>query len=138
MAVINSKELSGGRASISGTVYATILYAPQEGGIDSMTTSMDFSHTVKTESDDNMQLSAACSVRSVEHSMYNTRKMNVKAMLNIKLEGTREINSAVLSGCGCDGVVESCRTAINTVPVHVHANDVIPFRETLDIPAGSP
>ncbi len=136
-AVINSKEISGGRVTVSGTVYATVIYSPAEGGIDAMTTSMDFSHTSKTESDD-MHLSAVCSVKSVEHSLYNTRKMNVKANLGIKLTGTRDINPAILAGCECSGSVEECKATVISTPVHIRSSDVIPFRETLDIPAGAP
>lgn len=137
VAVIDSKEVNGGRITVSGTVYANILYAPQEGGIESMNTTMSFSHISKCEAD-NLSLTADASVKSVEHSMYNSRKMNVKALIALNLSGTREVTKEVVSGCECDGCVESLRYKVSSVSSQVNSSDVLPFRETFDIPSGKP
>ena len=137
VAVIDSKEINGGRITVSGTVYVNILYAPQDGGIDSMNTSMNFTHVAKTEYDD-VRLFTDCRIKSVDHSMYNTRKINVKATVNLKLEGKREICPQILSGCESDGIVECRKAQITSVPVYISTSDVIPFRETFDIPSGCP
>ena len=136
-AVIESKEISGGRITVSGTVSADILYAPQSGGIDAIHTKMGFSHTEKAE-DDSMNISARCRVNSVDYSLYNSRKMNIRANLGIEISGTRDINTGVVSSAESDCPVEIQSRTIEAVSKHIHASDVIPFRETLDIPSGSP
>ncbi len=135
--IIESKELSGGRLTVSGTVSADILYTPQSGGIEAIHTQMTFSHSEKVE-DDSLNICAVCHVSSVEHSLYNSRKMNVRANIGIELSATRDISTEILSSVESDCPVEMQSCEVETVSKHINATDVIPFHETLDIPSGSP
>lgn len=139
VAVINSREISGGRATVSGTVYTTVLYIPQDGTLDTMSNSMNFSHSVKTEYDDSINLWADCRIKSVEHSLYNSRKMNIKVSLSINIEGCKSSKINVLSECSSKyGKTEISGCEIESVPENIFANDVIPFRESFDLPSGYP
>lgn len=136
-AVIESKDLSGGRLTVSGTVNADIIYEPQSGGIEAIHSKMTFSHTEKTESDD-MDVYAHCRVLSADCNLYNPRKMNIRVNLGIETEGTRDMTERVLSSAESDYPTEVQTKNITAVTKHVHACDVIPFHETFDISSGSP
>ncbi len=137
VAQIDSKEINGGRVTVSGTVFATVLYVPEGGGIDSLSTQMSFNSVTKAP-DDNIRLIAECSVSDTDHSLYNSRKMNIRANVSVTAEGIRESTAQILTGVTADWDIETKCDKVTLRQDTSSASDVIVFRESLELPPNLP
>ncbi len=139
--IITQCNIQKDRVYVQGIIRLCILYIPDGdviGNIKSMNLSMDFSHVIPAEGiRPEMRAFAQAEIDSLDCSLINSRKINVR--------GEIEINVRII-----------CGTTIN-VPVEIEDADVnskretlkisnsvdcdereIHFSETLEVPAGKP
>lgn len=136
---VNSKEISDGGCKAGGRVDMTILYIPDKAGekIRSIGTSIDFSQKIDNEKIKNyMTLMTVTNVERVEFSMLNSRKLKVKAIVEIQYEvlnaKTVEIASEI-EDCESAEVKKETIKVQNTADMSEHEFIV---KECLEIPNG--
>lgn len=84
---IYKKEVLDGRIRIDGTINANIIYVSdaQESEIRGINTNLDFTQTIEMDScRENMDLDENVIIKSIESKVVNERKVNLKAVLEIK------------------------------------------------------
>ncbi len=99
---VNEKSLLGGKVYVQGTVYMTVLYAPDgetHNKVKSLNTSQPFSHSIDTgHQADDIILNTDIEAESYNYSLINSRKINLRCTIgiNIKLSENKfyEIASA--------------------------------------------
>ncbi len=133
---IESKEVSGERLNLCGTVYATILYLPAEGtGIESMHTTLAFQHTVRLEGE-NTYVEAEAEIGEVTYYLYHSRKLNLKVIVTIKKQISSDCSWRVLTGCEADCDTEVKHLTVPYVAEHIQSDQVLAVREQTEL-AGS-
>ena len=92
---VNEKSLLGGKVYIQGTVYMTVLYAPDgetHNKVKSLNTSQPFSHSIDTgHQAEDIILNTDIEAESFNYSLINSRKINLRCTIgiNIKLSETK-------------------------------------------------
>lgn len=133
---IESREVSGERLNLSGTVYATILYLPAEGtGIEAMHTTLPFQHTVRLEEEKTF-VEAEAEIGEVTYYLYHSRKLNLKVVVNIKKQISSDCSWRVLTGCKADCDTEVKYVTVPYVAEHIQSDQVLAVREQTEL-AGS-
>lgn len=137
---IESREYAGGKVTLNGCVYLTILYTPTDGSkIEAIRTSMEYSHTIKAGSaEDALYASAGCDVANIDYNLYNSRKLNVKTTVAIDVKVTAKRSVTMVTGCEADCPVEMQSRQVQTIAADMQTNDVIAIKEAFDIPNGMP
>ncbi len=140
-AFVNGVETASDKLLITGTVRYKILYVSDdpEQPIKSINTSSGFHYSVDIpEARQGMQSRVKCDIEHMEYEILNSRKVNVKAILNLYGKVTSPFEQYItrdFSG------VEEVQVLRNTISVNSYIGEssaVCPVRETLELPAGKP
>jgi len=105
MAYIRSKELEPGRLTVSASLSASVLYAPEEGGgVRCVPVTVPFSVTAEDEAlDESCPCTARVRILSLEARALNPRKILVRAELAFDLRCYRREALSLCQGMGEDG-----------------------------------
>ncbi len=94
-AVTESRMITKGKISVRGRVECEILYVPENaGGVRCINNSIPFAYSENVEgAEEKMFFEANCTVSHLEYQPVNSRKINVKAVVEAegKITGSREI-----------------------------------------------
>lgn len=133
---IESREVSGERLTLGGTVYATILYLPAEGtGIEAMHTTLAFQHVVRLDGE-NTFVEAEAEIGEVTYYLYHSRKLNLKVSVCIRKQISSDCRCRVLTGCEADCATEIKYESVPYVAEHICSDQVLAVREQTEL-AGS-
>lgn len=135
---ITDKEILDGEIRIKGTVKYNILYVPEseEDCIKSITSEMDFSHTIdKIDTSGEIYPKIMSDVERVEFNLLNSRKLNIKTAVGIECVcwGKKEI---LVSKSIDDERAEAIYDTLRVHKIDVFAERGIGLRDRLEIPAG--
>ncbi len=115
------RSLGGGRAEVSGSIRAVVLYLPESGeGVESVALDIPFSDAFDVASDSGDVLFCAAEVESIDARTINPRKLLVRASVRISANvlHRREVELACdVSAPASLGVCKKCETARATVAV---------------------
>ena len=79
-AAVSEKSLSGGKICINGTVFMTVLYAPDGdvmSKVKTLSATKDFTYTADVpQKDDNLRLCAEIEPESFAYTLINSRKLS--------------------------------------------------------------
>ena len=94
-AITESRMITKGKASVRGRVECGILYVPENaGGVRCINNSIPFAYSENVaEAEDKMFFETKCEVKHLEFQVANSRKINVKAIVETegKVTGSQEI-----------------------------------------------
>lgn len=140
-AMVEEIVISDKRADISGMLALTILYVPEGDTkpVCSIITSLPFS-TVVENSQISIGSKCICSADAyhIEFSMLNSRKLSVKAVVELDIRCIRENTLPLVCDINSDESVEKNMQSFEIYNL-VHASHTkLGIRETLDFPPGKP
>lgn len=140
-AFVNSVETASDKLLIAGTLRYKILYVSDdpEQPVKSINTSSGFHYSMDIpDARQGMQSRVKCDIEHMEYEILNSRKVNVKAILNLYGRVTSPLEQYVtmdFSG------IEDVQVLRNTISVNSYIGESgtgCPVRETLELPAGKP
>ena len=140
-AFVNGAETASEKLQISGTVRYKILYISDdpEQPVKSINTSSSFHYSMDMpDTRQGMQSRVKCDIEHMEYEILNSRKVNVKTILNLYGRVTSPLEQYItrdFSG------IEDVQVLRNTISVNSYigeSNAGCPVRETLELPAGKP
>lgn len=139
---ITDKVIQQDKIFIQGIVRFTALYLPdfsENSHLQSLRTSQEFNHTIDCRGvRPDMHLNCEASIESFDHTLINSRKVNLRSMLALGVKVTKPI---VLSlACGLENQENiAIRQERIRLMSGTDANDCqIILREQLEFPSGKP
>ncbi len=128
---VNEKSLLGGKVYIQGTVYMTVLYAPDgetHNKVKSLNTSQPFSHSIDTgHQAEDIILNTDIEAESFNYSLINSRKINLRCTIgiNIKLSETKIFEIASTEDVPPEICTKTEKLCLCTAPVSAENRVVI-------------
>ena len=139
---IKQKMVQQDRVFIQGVVKINILYVPDGevvGKIKCIVTTQDFNHSLDVSgATPEMQIFAEAEVESLDFSLINSRKVNVRGVIGLSAKVTRPVEIDITTGVEDD---DSIKTKCDKILVCNSTNPAqcqVILREQLDIPSGKP
>lgn len=140
--VVTQKSIQPDRVYVQGFIRLNILYLPDTDsadGIKSIITTQDFSHSAEVKgAKPGMNLTVEAECEAPEHTLVNSRKINVrnKIGLNIKITNPSEIDVATcIDG---DEPIQVRGKHMKICNAFSDAERDIIIREQLEVPTGKP
>ncbi len=141
-AVITQKSIQTDRVFLQGIIRLDVLYIPDGnviGNVKSISCTQDFSHTIDApDVNSAMSLVAEVDCESVEYTLVNCRKLNLRTKLGMNIKVTAL--SEVLLSTGIDEAssihTNSQHLCINTSCCEGERDIVV--RERVEVPTGKP
>lgn len=133
--------VSDKRADIAGKINLNILYVPEgdEKPVCSINSSIPFSTQIENS---RIAIGSKCIVRAdachVEFSMLNSRKLSVKAVVELDTRCIRENTVELICEMGAPGEVEVNKSDFEIYNLVCAQSSKLNIKETLDFPAGKP
>ena len=135
-AIIENSVLSKDKIGVRGRVECTIMYVPESArGVKSIKTDIPFTYTEDASGvDEKMILNVAAEVTHIEFQLANSRKINVKCVVEIKTEvtGKEEIKYvSQIEGDGAEIKEKNLKGRNNVVDCHKNfvVSEKIPLSE---------
>jgi Uncharacterized protein containing LysM domain len=140
-AIVNGTEAVQDKILINGTIRYKILYISDDGDqpVKSINTSAGFRYALEIpDVRQGMNCKAVCDIEHIEYDVINSRKVNVKTILNVNGKAENRIEQNLVSDFeGIEGVQLLRSTAmINSFTGSSEAATAI--KETMEVPAGKP
>ena len=138
---IGNVETVQDKILVNGTLKYKILYVSDdpEQPVKSINTGSPFSYAVDVQNArQGMKSRVACEIEHIEYEVINSRKVNVKTILNMSGKVFNQLEQSIVNDFdGIEGVqVLRNTTSINSYIGSAEVN--CPVRETVEIPAGKP
>ncbi len=97
--VITQKTSQQDKAYIQGVIYVTVVYISEEGSVKSIFTELDFSHIIDAKgAQSENHIWAEAEIDSMDYSIVNSRKINLKATLGIDIKICKSAIAALPAG----------------------------------------
>lgn len=140
---IKEKSIRSGKVYVQGSATMTVLYTPDGevlSKVKSLSATQEFVHTVDVSSlDENAHLSVEVEPEAFNHTIINSRKVNLRcsAGINVKLTGTNrfelltEATDSSGSICTDTSKLRICNTVVNQ-------ESRLSICEQLELPSGKP
>ncbi|MBE7030555.1 MAG: DUF3794 domain-containing protein [Ruminococcaceae bacterium] len=142
-AFVGESYVQKDHVTVSGSVSYQILYlsdrTEEEQRLKSITYDMPFSHQVEVRGvDDTALVSVSADVVHVEFGVVNSRKINVKTVVELNVDAVK--NAGVGMVCGVSGECDMpCRTGeVHTLNMIACTEEEFEVGDALCVPAGSP
>ena len=89
---IKKCEISGNLLKVSGSIFVNVLYLPEGDGAspDAINTRFDFTENLPLASGENLNSTATCSIRHIDFSLTNSRKLNLKVYAEISARSHKD------------------------------------------------
>lgn len=140
MVMLRSKDSEPGRAGISGSISATVLYRPEAGwGVKALNVTMNFSVYAESAAiTEESRLSATVRICAIEARMLNPRKVLIRAEVLVTLscfeEGELEVFDGLEDAGDTQVLLASCRFS----PVTDVREKTFVINEEFQMPATKP
>ncbi len=135
--VITQKTSQQDKAYIQGIVYVTVVYIPEEGGIKSIFTELDFSHIIDAKgAEAGNHIWAEAEVESIDYSIVNSRKINLKMTVGMDIKISRASICKLPTGFDKDSNVQAKHTDYSLCLSSLEEDRDFPVREVLEVPSG--
>lgn len=140
-AFVNSVETASEKLQIAGTVRYKILYISDdpEQPVKSINTSAGFRYSMDMpDTRQGMQSRVKCDIEHMEYEILNSRKVNVKTILNLYGRVTSPLEQYITRDFSGVDDVQVLRSSISVNSYIGEGNAACPVNETLELPAGKP
>lgn len=136
---INEKYISRDYLTLSGTINYRILYVSDGGTVESIDYTAPFSQQIDAQgADDGMTSCVHCSVSHVEHTVRNSRKLNVKSAIDVSAHAYDMSSVSVVSGVEADISVPSRTAEAESFNLALCSESTFGIDDTVKLPAASP
>lgn len=136
---INEKYISRDYLTLSGTINYRILYVSDGGTVESIDYTAPFSQQLDAHgADESMTSSVRCSVSHVEHTVRNSRKLNVKSAIDVCAHAYDMSSVSVVSGVVSDASVPCKSAAAQNFNLALCSESSFGVDDTVKLPAASP
>lgn len=140
--VVNQKNIQTDKVYIQGIIRLNILYLPDNdsaGNIHSIISVQDFSHSVDVKgAKPGMNLTVEAECEMPEHTLVNSRKLNVRNKIGLGIKITVPSEIDVASFVDGDEQIQVKETHMKICNAHSDTERDIIIREQLEVPAGKP
>ena len=140
-AYVNTTEAASDKLLINGTVRYKILYISDdpEQLVKSINTATDFLYSMDIPNTRHgMQCRVICDIEHMEYEILNSRKINVKTIVNLKGRVASQLEQYITQDLGGVEGVQVLRGKVGVNSYIGDSSTVCPVREILEIPAGKP
>lgn len=136
---ITDKVCSNDRITIDGRAEITILYLGDDENVYSISTGQQISHIMDAKgAREGMYAEAEISVDSVDYTVMNSRKMNVKVLTGIDVNLLEDVNADLCTFMTSDDDFEVLNRQITPYKTVSRVCEQLCIREKLELPGGKP
>ena len=139
---ITAKSIQQDRIFIQGVVRFTALYLPdfsENSRLQSLKVSQEFNHTIDCRgARPDMQLVCEPSIESFDHTVINSRKVNLRSMLSLGVKVTKPLFLSIANGVEGDESIALRQERIRLMSGTEASDCQIILREQLEFPSGKP
>ena len=90
--VITRKTPQSDKVYIQGIVNLTVIYIPENGGIKSIFSKLDFSYMADCDGvDPSSHIFAEAELEEIDYQTLNSRKINIKCCIGVDIKASRKI-----------------------------------------------
>lgn len=137
---LRSKDIQGDKAIVTGAVKVTVLFTPEgETGIRNLEFSLPFNTSLSNKDFEQCQcLFAKVRLQSIETKSLNPRKIFTRALLTVRLQGLRTVETAFCSDIAADkalGVAQMNKEETLN-PITAYAEKDFTFTDEIAVPTG--
>ena len=141
-AVISSKDLAGGKLTVSGNVLIKILYAPETENENSpkmknMTAKFEFKDSIDCPAGD-VSVSVKAVTEHIEFSMINSRKMNMKVAVAVKANAYAKKEISLCAGVPADSGLQTRMRSLNLYNNVADEQKDLIIAENIEVPSAKP
>ena len=141
-AVVNSRELTGSKLTVSGSILLKILYAPEPEGehspkVKSMSAKFDFRDSIDCP-EGTQSVSVKAVTEHVEFSVINSRKMNMKVAVAVKVNAYAKKEFQLCTDVPEDSGLEKRMQSVSMYHIPADEQRDLNIAETIEIPSTKP
>ena len=143
-AVIKEKEVSNDRVILRGDIAINIIYVPDPNMSDmpakSVTATAAFTDVCQAAGVlSDMKIHSRAEVASIDFSLINSRKINVKASVSTEIKAVRQSETEFISGAESDdGSLQILQKEVRALRQEADEDFILTVSDKLEIPAGKP
>ncbi len=139
---ITQKMIQQDKVYLQGVLRMTVLYLP-DGGADgelcSLFVTQDFSHSMDCRGvTPEMTLSAEVATETMDHTLLNSRKVNLRCVLGLGIKVVRPILLSLTTGAEGDDSIALRKERLRLLGNNETCESQIILREQLEFPSGKP
>ncbi len=139
---ITQKSIQQDKVFLQGMIRMTVLYLPDEdttGRLCSLFVTQDFNHSIdcRTATPD-MQLSCEATVENVDHTLLNSRKVNLRCVLGLGIKVVRPLLLSLTCGTESSESIALKKERLRLLGNTETCECQIILREQLEFPSGKP
>ena len=136
---IESAKNQGEKVAVRGKLEFRVLYRRPDGRLVTLAGSLPFEENVNMPGlAENDYVQAGWELDDLNVSMINSRKLNVKALVTIKIQADSIYDAQAAADADFDGSVETKKRDVTVAAIAVRRKDTFRIRETVTIPANRP
>lgn len=139
--IVNSKEVIQDKMMVEGAVRCTVLYVGQGDSqlIESLETETGFTHYLDMPGvKPNMLSTLNCQIEHVEHEMVNSRKLNIKAVVNLQGKVNDIVQLEVIQNFKDMADVQMLKDKVTVLHSQGQGSSQAIVREDLELEEGMP
>lgn len=139
---ITQRLIQQDKVFIQGVVKMTVLYVPDtedSGWIRSLSASQEFNHSMDCRgATPEMQLSAEAVLENFDHTLINSRKLNLRCVLGLGIKVTHPLILSLTTGVENNNTIAMKKERLRLISGTECSECQIILREQLELPAGKP
>lgn len=136
---IESVKNLGEKAAVRGKLVFRVLYRRPDGQIMTLAGSLPFEENVNMPGLlENDYVQAGWELDDLNIGMINSRKLNVQALVTLKLQADSILDKQAAAGVNFDGDVQTRKREVTVAAIAVRRKDTFRVREVITIPANRP
>lgn len=139
---LTQRLLQQDKVFLQGTVKMTVLYLPDdtEGGmVKNLIATREFNHTIDCRGvTPDMQLMAEATIENIDHTLINSRKLNLRCVVGLGIKVTRPLLLSPAIGVENPEGIALRKERIRLLSETDRSDGQIILREQLEIPSGKP
>lgn len=136
---ITDKVCVKDRITVDGKADIVILYLGDDENVYSISSSQQFSHLIDAKgTHEGMFTEAEINVDSIDYTVLNSRKMNVKVLMGIDANALEDVNASLCTFMTTDEQFEILNQNITPYKTVSRVCEQLCIREKLELPNGKP
>lgn len=136
---ITNKNCSNDRINIDGRTEIIILYLGDDESVYSISSNQQFSHIMDAKgAREGMYTEAEINVDSIDYTILNSRKLNVKVLMGIDANALEYVNTTLCTSLDTDEPYEILNQCITPYKTVSRVCEQLCIREKLELPGGKP
>lgn len=139
---ITQKMIQQDKVFLQGILHLTVLYLPEGGSageLCSLFVNQDFTHTMDCRGvTPEMQLIAEASAETMDHTLLNSRKVNLRSVLSLGIKVVHPVLLSLTTGATDEDSLKLHRKRLRLLGNTETCESQIILREQLEFPSGKP